>query len=135
MILMAALLAGLPVARQATHGDLANRLRDGVRASSSRGERRYGNMLITSQVCLSVVLLFAAGLLIRSFWNLTHVDLGFEPRGVLTFWLTPSSSSRPPTCSFVNWRRRSAQCQEFRTWQRHTTYLRPGVRSVRPCFA
>jgi putative ABC transport system permease protein len=95
MITIAALLAGLPVARHATHGNLANRLRDGGRASSSRSERRYGSMLIAGQVGFSVVLLFAAGVLIRSFWNLTHVNLGFEPRGVLTFWLTPSKSSRP----------------------------------------
>lgn len=85
-----ALLAGLPAARQARSLELGDRLRDWRRAAGGRTERRRTGALIAAQVALSVTLLFAAGLLLRSFWNLTHVELGFEPRGVLTFWLTPS---------------------------------------------
>jgi putative ABC transport system permease protein len=92
MIGAAALLAGLPAARQAWSLELADRLRDGSRAAGGRLERRKGSTLIVAQVALSVVLLFAAGVLLRSFWNLTRVDLGFEPRGILTFWLTPAST-------------------------------------------
>jgi putative ABC transport system permease protein len=91
MIAVAALLAGLPAARQARSLELGERLRDGSRAAGGRFERRHGGALILSQVALSVILLFAAGILLRSFWNLTRVELGFEPRGVLTFWLTPAT--------------------------------------------
>jgi len=49
---------------------------------------------IAGQVTFCVVLLFGAALLIRSYWNLSRVSLGFEKRGVLTFWLTPSESRR-----------------------------------------
>ena len=91
MIALAALVAGLPAARQARSRELGDRLRDGSRAGG-RLERRRGHVLIVGQVALSVVLLFAAGVLLRSFWNLTHVELGFEPRGVLTFWLTPAQT-------------------------------------------
>ncbi len=91
MIGVAALLAGLPAARQARSIELSDRLRDGSRTAGGRLERRRGSMLIVGQVALSVILLFAAGILLRSFWNLTHVELGFQPRGVLTFWLTPAT--------------------------------------------
>ncbi len=91
MIGAAALLAGLPAARQARSLELGERLRDGTRSSGGRLERRRGSTLIVGQVALSVILLFAAGILLRSFWNLTHVELGFQPRGVLTFWLTPAT--------------------------------------------
>ena len=92
MIVAATLLAGLPSARQARSLELGERLRDGTRSAGARLERRRGGSLIAGQVALSVLLLFAAGILLRSFWNLTRVELGFQPRGVLTFWLTPAST-------------------------------------------
>jgi cell division protein FtsX len=41
-------------------------------------------ILLVSQVALTLMLLTGAGLMIKSFWRLTTVDLGFEPRNVLT---------------------------------------------------
>src|SRR6185503_19185191 len=42
-------------------------------------------LFVGVQVALSVVLLAGAGLLIRSFQELSRVDPGFEPRAILTF--------------------------------------------------
>jgi predicted RNase H-like HicB family nuclease len=42
---------------------------------------------VTAQLAAVVVLLTAAGLFIRSFTALLRLDLGFDPRGVLTFEL------------------------------------------------
>ena len=42
-------------------------------------------LLVGAQVALSVTLLAAAGLLVRSFQELSRVDPGFEPSRVLTF--------------------------------------------------
>jgi putative ABC transport system permease protein len=39
--------------------------------------------LLVAEVALSLILLIGAGLTIRSFWRLTHVALGFDPRNVL----------------------------------------------------
>jgi putative ABC transport system permease protein len=41
-------------------------------------------ILLVSQVALTLMLLIGAGLMIKSFWRLTTVDLGFDPRNVLT---------------------------------------------------
>ena len=60
-------------------------LKEGGRGATA-SRRRHGlrGALVVSQVALSVVLLAAAGLMVRSFWNLRSVDPGFDPSGVLT---------------------------------------------------
>jgi predicted permease len=49
------------------------------------GERSlaFGGPLVVTQVALSLVLLFAAGLFLRTFTGLAHRDLGFEAEGIL----------------------------------------------------
>jgi putative ABC transport system permease protein len=46
---------------------------------------RARKLLVAAQLAVVVVLLTAAGLFIRSFTALLRLDLGFDPRGVLTF--------------------------------------------------
>lgn len=57
--------------------------------SSSMRETRTGRVLIGAEVALSLMLLVGAGLLLRTFWNLLHVDPGFQPRHLITakIWL------------------------------------------------
>ena len=50
---------------------------------AARRHRRMRNALVVAEVALSIVLLMGAGLLVRSFANLTAVDIGFEPRNLL----------------------------------------------------
>jgi putative ABC transport system permease protein len=45
------------------------------------------SVLVVAEVALSIVLLIGAGLLMRSFLVLTHVDLGFNPKNLLHFEL------------------------------------------------
>ena len=74
----------LPALRAAQSSPLAN-LRDGGTFTSSRGHTRLRVALMFAEVTLSVVLLVAAGLLIKSFSLLRGVDVGFNPRHLLTF--------------------------------------------------
>jgi putative ABC transport system permease protein len=53
-----------------------------VRGGGARGRMRRGMVVV--QVALSLVLLSAGGLVIRSFERLLRTDPGFEPAGVLT---------------------------------------------------
>ena len=72
--------------------DLHDTLKSGGRLSGSGPVRqRMRSVLVVSEVALSVTLLVAAGLLIQSLHRLHQEPLGFNPRGLLTFWtpLTP----------------------------------------------
>jgi putative ABC transport system permease protein len=59
--------------------------RSGTGDSFRHGALR--SCLVVSEVALSIVLLIGAGLLLRSFFVLTKVDLGFDPKNVLFFRL------------------------------------------------
>src|SRR5262249_55736885 len=67
---------------------------------ASSGRMRRG--LIIVQVALSLVLLSAGGLVVRSFQQLLAADPGFRPNGVLTFQLAVSSGSLFPKEADVN---------------------------------
>jgi predicted permease len=57
-----------------------------------RGRRRFSRMLACSEVALAVMLLVAAGLMVRTFLNLTREDAGFIPDRALAL-----SVSLPPS--------------------------------------
>jgi len=65
-------------------GELRDGMSDGGRGSAGRIWQRLGKNLVTTEVAVTVVLLFGAGLLTRSLLNMLQVDLGFEPRGLAT---------------------------------------------------
>lgn len=56
---------------------------------------RARSSLVVTEVALALVLLLGAGLLIRSFTNLTRVDPGFDPDGVVTMNLFLPQPSYP----------------------------------------
>jgi putative ABC transport system permease protein len=66
-------------------GDPGAALRaSGNRVQGGRASRRLRSVLVAGQFALAVVLLYGAGLLLRSLARLAEVNPGFEPRGVLT---------------------------------------------------
>lgn len=76
---------GLLPAWQSSNPDLRNTLGSaGGRGTESYGSARLRNAFVISQVAISVVLLVGAGLLIRSFRTLLHVDPGFNSGNLLT---------------------------------------------------
>ncbi len=81
------LLAALIPALQATRTDPHDSLKADTRAGGNRGGR-LRQLLVISEIALSVVLLLGAGVLIRSMWNIQRVDPGFQSDGVLTMRLT-----------------------------------------------
>lgn len=59
--------------------------RRAVRATSHGAWRRAQNGLVALQVAIALMLLVAAALLGRSFWNLRTARIGFEPANAMTF--------------------------------------------------
>ncbi len=55
---------------------------EGRGSTSSRDQQRTRRLLVIGEVALSLVLLSTAGLLVRSFWGLLQVPLGFDPHNV-----------------------------------------------------
>ena len=79
---------GLSPAFHVLRTDLQPRLTgNGPRFSKHFGSGRLRAALVVGEVALSIVLLIGAGLLMRSFFVLTHVDLGFNPHNILYFEL------------------------------------------------
>ena len=77
-------LCGLAPAWHAALVDLQSQLVGSNKIGD--GGFRQGKLrraLIVSEVALSMVLLIGAGLMIKSFFTLTHVELGFNPENVL----------------------------------------------------
>jgi putative ABC transport system permease protein len=52
-------------------------------------------VLAAGELALATILLIGAALLLQSLANLEHVHLGFEPRGLLTFQLSPPAAKYP----------------------------------------
>jgi len=53
--------------------------------TAGRAQLRVRHILVAVQFAMTLVVLVGAGLILRSFLALSDVELGFEPRGVLTF--------------------------------------------------
>jgi predicted permease len=78
--LAAALLSGLMPARQASNADVVTTLKADAQGPSDR--LRLRNAFVVAQVAFSLLLVVAAGLLVRAMYRTTVVDLGFDPKGV-----------------------------------------------------
>lgn len=88
--LIAALACGLIPAVRASEPDM-RRLREGGRGST-RGMNWMRNGLVVGQTALALVLLIGSGLLVRSFWELRHINPGYNTKDVFTFQIAPEQS-------------------------------------------
>jgi putative ABC transport system permease protein len=79
------ILFGLAPALQVTRSNLAGSIKEGGRGMSSGGFRqKIRGALAVSEIALAFVLLTAAGLLMRSFFQILRVDPGFDSTNVIT---------------------------------------------------
>ncbi len=82
---------GLVPALRISSANPQGALKEGARGSIA-GHHRVQGILVAAEVGFSLMLLIAAGLLIRSFVKVWAVNPGFEPNHVLTFGLSFSSA-------------------------------------------
>jgi putative ABC transport system permease protein len=84
--LVSAVLFSLAPALATIRQDVQHALKDGGRGGTSgRRQQHVRGWLVASEVACAVVLLVGAGLLLRSFANLLHVDPGFDLNRTLVF--------------------------------------------------
>jgi predicted permease len=88
---------GLAPALEASRTDLQSGLTSATRGSSQdRRGKRFRNGLVIAEVALATVLLIGAGLLIKSFAKLEHVDPGLRTDGVMTMRVVlPNEYAQP----------------------------------------
>jgi predicted permease len=87
------ILFGLIPASRATRLELTPALKQNAQEFHGAGLRfGLGKALVVAQVALSLVLLFGAGLFVRTLVNLRHLDIGFNQQNVLLFGLNPTKS-------------------------------------------
>jgi putative ABC transport system permease protein len=73
---------------QMRNRDLASTLRgSGQRTSGGGGSHKLRKILVIAEIALAVVPVIGSGLMIRAFWKLRQVEVGFDPRGVTAFSL------------------------------------------------
>jgi predicted permease len=92
--LVTGLLFGLLPAIGASRPSLTDALKEGLSGRSrslGSGRRLTGRgVLVAAEVAMALVLLIGAGLLVRSFALRQGVDMGFDPRNILTLRMDPA---------------------------------------------
>ena len=84
------LLFGLYPALHNTRRDLVTVLKANAgQPSGARSAARFRTILVTAQISLSMALLVAAGLFIKSLANITRIELGLRSERIVTFQLSP----------------------------------------------
>jgi len=100
-------------------------LGSGSRSSGGRRIRKLAEVLVVVQIILATVSLVAAGVVVRSFINLQHVDLGFAPGHLLVVQL----AMQPDELGDAQRQQRAIDMAVA------NSKALPGVRDVTPVFA
>ena len=125
--LAAGVVFGIVPALQVSGINPGDNLKDAGRGmGEARGERRFRGALVAAEIAISLVLLVGAGLLVRSFWSMLHVNPGLDPShvGFAQIWIpVPNDPSKNP---YATPQQRNAYINEV---LRRVRAL-PGVESV-----
>jgi putative ABC transport system permease protein len=117
---LSGLLFGLAPARQLSGLAVNEELKQSARGAVSPRQRRIRAVLVAGEIALSLVLLVAAGLTVRSFVHVQRVPGGFNPDRILTVGLSPAATRYP------------TQARRAQFWEQLVRELRqiPGVEAA-----
>src|SRR5687768_4217383 len=119
--LLSAVLFGIIPAIRTAKPNLMDILRTSGR-SGALGAAGLRNAVVVVEVALAFVLLIGSGLMFRTFMAIQRVDLGFDPRGLLTFQLLGNIGNTPQ------------EAATFKRQLREQLGAIPGVKSVTASF-
>lgn len=117
--LVVGLLFGLAPAWQVTGISSAQAITSSSRTTTGRGGR-VREVLVAAEVATAVVLLFGAGLLLRTLLAVEGIDRGYRAESVLTMIVDPLSSQYPTQASLLRF---------YESVEQEVMTL-PGVRNV-----
>ncbi|MFL6594401.1 MAG: ADOP family duplicated permease, partial [Chthoniobacterales bacterium] len=125
--LFTGVLFGFAPAWRVSRPDVVTVLNESARGSSetARGRRLRG-ILVTAEMVLAFVLLVGAGLLLRSFWQLQKVPLGFDAHNVITASISLPEGDYSPQVTARN--------EHFYAELTERARMLPGVRSLGAIF-
>jgi predicted permease len=92
--LLSVMVFGMWPAWRATRVDVVSALKSNARGAIGRAARP-ARVLVMTQIALSLVLVTATGLFVRSFQHLLDVGVGFEPDRLVTVTIDPRLSGVP----------------------------------------
>ena len=100
LAILTGVVFGLAPALHSARAAFTEALKSGGRGTAVSVSQRLRSSLAIAQVALAVLLVIAAGLMIRSFRALSHVNPGFRAEHVQTARITPNESfcSEPMRC-------------------------------------
>jgi len=115
---------GLAPAIPIAQTNIVGSLKEGVRGSTvGSGHKRLRSFLVACEVAFSLMLMVGAGLLLHSFWNLRHIDPGFDPNHLLVANIWLPAPNDPAAGVYRNPARRQAFVREVL----HRVQALPGV--------
>ncbi len=101
--LVAGVLVGLAPAMTLWRRDLRAVAAEGGRGVAGGAATRLRRLLVVAECAAAIMLLVGAGLLVRSWWNVLHVDPGFRAERVLSLSLTaPPPIADGPRAAFYD---------------------------------
>jgi putative ABC transport system permease protein len=92
LAILTGFIFGLAPALQSSRVAPAESLKSGGRGAAMSVSQRLRNTLVVAEVAFAVMLVLSAGLLIRSFWAISHTNPGFKSEHLLTARITPNES-------------------------------------------
>jgi len=96
LLVVAGVSVGLAPALQVNQINLTQSLKDGTRGKPPRFSRwSVKDVFVVSEVAMGVLLLVSAGLVIKSWFRLVHLDAGFQPQKVLTMSVSLPAARYP----------------------------------------
>lgn len=117
--ILTGLLFGLAPAVQLSKVDLTESLKTGSKNAVATSHRLRSGLAV-SEIALAVILVTAAGLMVKSLWQLVHVDPGFRSESILSARITPNEAF----CADFN------RCQSFYNELIGHVRSLPGVRGA-----
>ena len=93
LALLTGLASGIVPALSASQIDVTETIKTGSHRATSGFWSRMRGAIIVGEVALTLVLLVGAGLLLRSLFKLSQVDVGFDPARILAVQISPNQDA------------------------------------------